>query len=279
VKSVYEFLDYRQYLKYFYGEKRKTFKFFSHRFFLRKAGIKNTGFFTLIVEGKRNLTRNTLEKFSQALDLKDQETKYFQNLVLFNQAKTANEKQEFYANLKHLGDMVHQKVIGSELYEYFSNWYTPVIRELICLHDFQEDFETLAQAVVPAIPKKQAKKSVQFLIKSGMIKKLKEGTYKENSPAIIAGKSVSSLAIRNFNRQMINLAINAQDRFPQNRRYVRGLTIGISGNCYDLIEKELEAVNNRIVRIVDQDENSNQVYQINIQLFPVSTTRKNKGKE
>jgi hypothetical protein len=52
-----------------------------------------------------------IEKFCVALRLDARDSKYFTNLVHFNQAKTAREKQDYYAVLRSLGDPVREEVI------------------------------------------------------------------------------------------------------------------------------------------------------------------------
>jgi uncharacterized protein (TIGR02147 family) len=94
MKPVFEYIDYRRYLRDYYAENKKSKKYFSYRYFSSRAGIKSPVFLKLIIENKRNLTRPMIEKFCKALDLNNKEALYFRHLVLFNQGKTAQEKQE-----------------------------------------------------------------------------------------------------------------------------------------------------------------------------------------
>lgn len=270
MKSVFEFLDYRSFLKYLFEEKKKLQRFFSHRFFLRRAGVKNSGFLSLVMEGKRNLTPEMTGKFNLALKFNDKEGEYFRNLVLFTQAKTSQEKEQYYKALKILGDKVNQRIIGAEINDYFEHWYNPVIRELVCQQDFKDDYIRLAESVVPAIGLREAKRAVETLQKIGMIAKDESGRFVQSNPAVIADSEAGKIAVRGFNRKMIGLAAEAIDKFNTDTRYIRGLTVGVSRECYNQITGELAAVNERIVKLVDSDKGSGLVYQLNVQFFPVS---------
>ena len=63
MKSIFEYIDYRRYLKDYYDFQKKTKKYFSYRFFAQKAGINSPILLKMVFDGKRNLSRKTLEKF------------------------------------------------------------------------------------------------------------------------------------------------------------------------------------------------------------------------
>jgi hypothetical protein len=46
--------------------------------------------------------------------------------------------------------------------------------------------------------------------------------------------------------------------------------MGVSPGCYEVICTEIEAFKDRLVSIVNNDQASDRVYQLNLQLFPVS---------
>jgi uncharacterized protein (TIGR02147 family) len=278
MKQVFEFLNYRDFLKHFYEEKKKKNPHFSHRLFLQKAGIKNTGFFASVVNGERNLSSGMLLKFTQALKLNVRETNYFQNLVLFNQAKNVPEKQKYYLILKTIGEMVDQKSIGSDTVGYFNQWYIPVIRELVCISDFNGDYSKLAHCLLPPISAKEAKNAIDFLLNRKMIRKGNDDRYTQITPALMgACDEATRTAIRNFNKKMLQLAQDAIDNLPREKRYIRGLTIGVSKQCYDVIQQEIEAFFDRLLTIVNVDGDAEEVYQLNLLLFPLSNIGRNKS--
>jgi uncharacterized protein (TIGR02147 family) len=270
VKSLFEFIDYRKFLASYYESKKNGSRFFSYRYFARKADIHSPSFLKHVIDGKRNLTRSMIEKFCIGLGLNDKESIYFRNLVLFNQAKTSTEKQEYYANLRAMFGAVTESVLKADQYDYFANWYTPVIRELICLHDFKDDYKKIAAMMLPPILPSEAKSAIKLLLKLALVRREADGRFVQTNSAIVADNSVTSMAIRTFNKAMIEHSKNAVDGIDRQVRHISGLTIGISSTTYDVLSAEIEAFKDRVKLIVDQDKESDLIYQMNISLFPVS---------
>jgi uncharacterized protein (TIGR02147 family) len=270
MQSIFEFIDYRKFLDSFYKEQKKKSRNFSYRYFCGKAGIKSPSFLKHVIDGKRNLTRTVIEKFRHALKLTEKESVYFRNLVLFNQAKTSSEKQEHYAVLRSMAGRVKESALRADSYDYFANWFTPVIRELVCLHDFKENYKNLASMVRPSILPSEAKAAVKLLVRLKLVRRQADGTYAQTDSAIVADDTVASMAVRSFTKSMLQNSQAALDVFDKNNRHISGITMGISRETYAVLCAEIEAFKDRVKLIVNQDRDGSRVYQMNLSLFPVS---------
>jgi len=277
MKPVYEYIDYRRYLADYFREKKNTTRYFSTRYFAGKTGIKSPNFFKRVIDGKRNLTTQASEKIVSALSLSEKESIYFRHLEAFNQAKSASEKQEHYTVMISLMNQVEQYRLKADQYAFYEKWYTSAVRELICMHDFQDDFKTVASRITPSITTTQARSSVRLLLRLGMIEKLPDGAYRQTKAAIRTAPAVQSLALRQFYRQILDCAKDSIDSYDKTQRYLSGMTVGVSQACYDIIVTEIEALKDRLATIVAKDKNSEQVYQISMNVFPLSkpVTREN----
>jgi uncharacterized protein (TIGR02147 family) len=222
------------------------------------------------MEGKRNLTSQMCERFSKALGLKAKEKLYFHNLVLFNQAKTLSEKQQYYLTLRSMSPGVKESVLNADQFDYFVNWYAPVIRELICASDFKDDYQAIAAACKPPIQPAEAKAAVELLLRLKLVEKLKSGEYKQTTRAIVADESITSMAVRSFTRKMIDHSKTALDTIEKDKRHISALTMGISQETYSVLTAEIEAFKDRVKNIVNHDKGSDAIYQITLSLFPVS---------
>lgn len=138
------------------------------------------------------------------------------------------------------------------------------------MHKFNDEYKQLAAAVTPPISVREARFAVGLLKKLKMIEQLPDGTYRQVTTAIISDSSVARMAVRSFNRQMIQKAEVALDVTPVEERQIYGVTIGISKECYNLLAVEMAAFRDRVVTIANRDTCSSRVYQINLQLFPLS---------
>ncbi len=270
MKEIYKYIDFRRYLADFYQEKKQTTRHFSYRYFAQRADIKSPVFLKQVIDGERNLTRKMIEKFIPALNLNKKESLYFKNLVLFNQAKNASEKQECYSVMLSMMNCVPEHQLSSSHYTYFEKWYNSVIRELVCLYDFKDDFDLIANTVKPRITAIDAKKAVQLLLRLKLIAKQNDCTYRQCDMAITSNDDMVALARRSFNSELLLLAHNANETLPQTERNISGITMGISKACYEVLLEEMAAFKERVKAIVYQDEKSTRVYQLSLQLFPLS---------
>ena len=145
--NIFEYVNYRDYLKDFYKHEKSANPNFSHRYFVKRAGFSSPVQLYRVTEGKRNLTRESIHKFVQGLGLGKREQQYFEILVSFNQAK-GPEAKRYYLEL--LNNMRKEKV-GTPLdegkFEYLSKWFYPAIRELVYLQDFHDDPEWIKRVL------------------------------------------------------------------------------------------------------------------------------------
>jgi len=278
MKSLLSYIDYRHFLRDFYEEKKRTTRFFSTRYFAKRAGLSSASFLREVIDGKKKLGKSTVDKFIIGLGLTGKEARFFKHLVFFNQATCADEKQEHYAVLLSLMNTVKEFQLTALQVQLYNYWFIPVIRELACILDFKDDFRLLANSVYPAINVTEAKLSVKILVRLGMLRKLESGAYEQCSKSVQAKSELNSMAIMNFTRIMTEKAIYALNTLPQNERNFSTITCGMSRSCYELILAEIGAFKDRVVTIINNEAQmpNDRVYQFNFQVFPVS---RNKSEE
>ena len=89
--NIFEYIDYRQYLRDAYEERRKESPKFSYRFIAGKVGFSSPGFFANVLSGKKDISLKLALKFAELFKLGRKEKEYFETLVLFNKATGASE--------------------------------------------------------------------------------------------------------------------------------------------------------------------------------------------
>ncbi|MEO6094476.1 MAG: TIGR02147 family protein, partial [Fibrobacteria bacterium] len=211
MNPLYEYSDYRLFIKHHYEERKAENPAFSFRYLSQKAGINSAPFFKFLMEGKRNLTQETLIKVAAALNLDEQGREYFEHLVFFNQAKTVNEKSRCFDKLIALRKARNTLHIGSEKYEYFSEWHHCAVRELAAMTDFRDDFARLGKALRPALSPFKAQDSIGLLLRLGFLEK-ENGKYHQVEPLLTTGYGIEDFQIIKFQIKMLRMAIEAFDR-------------------------------------------------------------------
>ncbi len=277
MKSIEFYSDFRTFLADFYAEKKKALSGFSYRSFCIKAGLNSPSIYKEVVGGKRNLTLSTISAFVKGLGLSERDGRFFENLVLFNQAKQEETKQKYLAILRGLRYRKPQKNIPFHMYDYYEKWYNPVIRELAVAFDWNEDYAKLARAVVPAIKLSEARDSVHMQLRLGFLVKDAGGKYRQAAPDITTGAEVNSLAVRNTNREFARLGVESIDRFAPSQRDVSSLVMGIPQSKLPILKQEIAEFRKRLVAIAGSDEPTDAIYTLVLEFFPVAQRARPKG--
>jgi uncharacterized protein (TIGR02147 family) len=277
MNPVYEYSDYRLFIKHYYEERKAGNPAFSFRYLAQKAGINSAPFFKFLIEGKRNLTQETVAKVAAALKLDEKAREYFEHLVFFNQAKTVKEKSRYFDKMIALQKARNTLHIGSEKYEYFSEWYHCAIRELAILMDFREDFGKLGNALRPALSAVKAQDSVDLLLRLGFLKKV-NGKLVQVEPLLSTGYGIEDYQIIKFQIKMLRLAIEAFDRSHAAERSMSSLTFSTSRETFKTIVKEMRSFRAHLMELVGKDESPETVYHLNMGLFPLSKSSQKAGR-
>lgn len=272
MNPLFEYMNFRDYLRDYYDEKKKEHAFYSFRLFSQKAGFSSPNFFKLVIDGKRNLSKESVFKFSKALDHTKKEADYFENLVFFNQSKTLEEKNAYLSNVMKVRGKSDPKKIEESEYSYYSDWYNPVIRELVAAMDFKGNFKKLGQSMVPAISADEAQRSVRLLLDLGFIQKSETGRYSRTAAVLTTGPQVRSIAIANYHKVMMQRASEAIERFPALQRDITSLTLSVSEEAFAAIVAKLQDFRKEILELSETDDQRRKVVQLNMQLFPLSNS-------
>jgi len=267
--NLFSYTNYRLFLQDYYAEQKALDSKYSHRYFADRIGIHSTGFFSDVLQGKRNLTAPLILKFANGLKLKKNEQDYFENLVHFNQAESHEEKNHYYARLLSQ-KKVDVNVLGKNQYEFYREWYYSAIRELLNFYAFKGDYAALAKKLNPSIRPEQAKKAIKILEKLGLIKQDKSGRYQQTSAIISTGEEFRPMNVWNFQSATMELAKEALSRHPKENRDISTVILTLSAHSVKQAKIELDVVRKRLLALAEQDKNVDRVVQINMQLFPLS---------
>jgi uncharacterized protein (TIGR02147 family) len=266
-------MNYREYLRDAFAEKKEAFNGYSFRLFSQKAGFKSPNVLQLVINGSRNLTKESVFKFSKALGHNRAEGEYFENLVFFNQSSSLDEKNSYLPRImKYRGKGDPRRIEEAE-YKYYSAWYHPVIRELACTHDFKDDFKKLGAACIPSITASDAQKSVELLLGLNFITRKANGSYEKTSSSLSTGPQVKSVGIANYHKAMMGLAADSIDRFSAGERDISSLTVYVSEETLKTIIARVQQLRREILQMAEADSQPQKVAQVNFQVFPISRSQ------
>jgi uncharacterized protein (TIGR02147 family) len=274
--DIFSYTDYRKFMKDFFAYMKSTKSFFSYQYFAQKAGFKAKSFVHKVIRGQRSLSQNSVFSIARALNLKGKEIAFFEALVHFNESTTAQEREYYFTRMQQIEPKNGGMRLQANQFNYFAKWYHAVIRELVTFLPFGDDYRLLAQAIKPAITLKQAKESVKLLLELGLIRKNEKSQRFEQTDAYITTRDlIVSTAVNKFQRDTMELAIKAHEDDDRRCQDFSTLTVGISAKGYEKIHDELKDFRSYISRINEEDNPVDRIYQINFQMFPVSSLHNN----
>lgn len=267
--DIHVYKDFRQLLKDRYASLKSEDPKFSHRYFCRVAGYGSSSAFSDILSGRRKLSATGAMRLARALKLSKQEEEYFLSLVGFNQSESLEEKNLHYGKLIGLA-RVSLGTISPDKYEYFSQWYHAAIREMLYYHPCKGDFKELGRRLNPPVPAAKVAKAVKLLESLGMIARDAKGCYRQAVKMLTTDDLGASLHLDNFQAETMRLAIEALDRHPRELRDLSTITATLSAESVEKVKAAIGALRATVLTLAEQDEKVDRVYQMNIQLFPLT---------
>jgi uncharacterized protein (TIGR02147 family) len=267
--NIFNYIDYREFLEDFYNEQKSVSKAFSYQYLANKAGFKSKSFIKLVIDGKKNLTNDSIQKLNNVLKLKDKSFSYFIDLIAFNQTRSIQQRNFYFEKLTQYNKRSTARTILNQHYEIYSKWYYNAIRELVVAIDFKDNYELLGKMLKPAISHRKTREAVKLLLRLGFIEK--KGTrYVQCDPVITTGDEVRSLAISNFHIQNLALAANSIETVASSARDISCVVVGLSDEGFNLVKDEIRKFRKKLLDIAAIETKINRIYHINFQLLPVS---------
>jgi len=270
---IYAYLDYRHYLNDCFASLKAKDPSLSFRSFARMAGSSSPNFLQLIRDRKLNIGIAGVHALSKTMGLSAKERKYFEYLAAFDHAKTHEEKDRYFRLILQSREYTAIRSLDKKQYDLFSHWYIPVIRELLVLPSLGGDPARIGAAIIPPVSPAKVRKAIDLLVALGLIVPTPEGAWAQASGAVSTPSEVLSLAVTSYHKKVIGLAGEAIELFSADERDIRSVTIGVSRDGYDEVKKRMEAFWKELLAFSETQKAGDRVYQVNLQVFPMSISR------
>ena len=267
--DVLQYTNYRVYLRDYYEFKKKTVPAFSLRFFAEKAGLSSHAHLKLTIDGKRNITKNTVVKLIHGLGLDGQRAAYFESLVFFNQAQTDADKQVYYAQLLKASPRSKLHKMEAAQFRIFREWHHSAILEMVALKDFRPIPDWISKRLGGLITPAQVTESLKLLVELGLLVKTANG-YRQRDPLITTDDEVQDMMVKMYHLQMLKLSADMLSALPGSQRDVSALTFSIKREDFPNLKKHLQLMRKELLDFSAKAGEGEDVVQINIQLYPLT---------
>lgn len=272
--SVTSYLSYRDYLAKVYSVIRESLSNYSYLRFSEDLGLSKSNVSWLLITGRRRLTPRSMEIVVSSLGLKGIKRKYFEALVKYNNARLPEKREKLFQDLLQLKKNSLPGEVEVQTLEYFAEWFNPVIREMTGLSHFKSDPAWISAQLHEKLLPKQAKECLELLEKLGLVKfDGQRGRHVRTGGQVFPNRDVGAMAAVRFHQKMIEIAREAVTRVPEDYRDINAMTLSLNKKDFRKVVRLIRNTLREVMRIEDQSENPDGVYQLNFQLFAF-----NKGK-
>ncbi|MFW5959756.1 MAG: TIGR02147 family protein, partial [Chitinivibrionales bacterium] len=252
--DVFDYTDYREFLRDLITYKKNRNPVFSYRYIARNIGFKSAGHFSLILHGKVNLSTKYIGRFIDFFKLTPREGEYFKAMVLYNQSKAHEEKSTHFRNMVSFREF-NGKMIEKDSYKIFEKWYYVAVREILSYYSFTDNYKELARIVMPPITSAEAKEAVDALLETGMIRRNSKGIMERVESIYSTGTKIPTVVLGNFLESTMDIAKDSLYNIEREKRMISWATVSVSQETFSEIKEELRAFRKKILKKAEADQN------------------------
>lgn len=274
------YLSYRQYLRDFLTYKKQVHRHdrrpYSSATFAAAAGIRSAGYLNMVIAGDRNLSPAMVLRFAQAMGLDRAQTQDFALLVRFNQATDSLERTH---SLKALVDLRRARdlalgELAAEQMERVPNWVAWIIQAMVDQRGVRFEAKALFQLFASSVQLSSIEKALKHLSEQGDLEvDPTTGQGLRPRKLISDAQGVSPQLVRKLQSELIYLGIESLLRESADDREFGAATLALTEAEFKQLRLELRALRKKWQAEIGAKRESSpgdRVFQLNIQLFPVT---------
>jgi len=266
-----KFLDYRDYLKALYVFLKAELRGYSYLRFAEDLGFSRTNVLHLIIQGRRPLTSKAAAKITAALGLLGMQKSYFATLVQYQNERDPRRREELFGALLEMKSKTLVSTAAKAQLEFFSEWFHPAIFEMTNMDEFRSDPKWIADHLQLRIRPEQVRKSLQLLEALGLIRfDAKAGRHYPTASGVTTGDEIASVAVLRYHQKLIDMGKESLTMVDEAERDISAITICVSREQAAKIKAEIQTFRKRLMAMAEDSEDMEAVYQMNVQLFPLT---------
>jgi uncharacterized protein (TIGR02147 family) len=267
---VYDYVDYRAFVRDAYTARKRDDRRFSLRWFARRAGLASWSFPKLVMEGKRNLGAANVEGFARALGLGGAEARFFGDLVTLAHAEAAAERQLALERISANRRFRQARKLEGAMLACLTHWYVPAVRELAARSDFVADPRWIARQLLPPIATAEAARALETLEEVGLLVRNEEGRLVRGEPTWTTGHELRASAVPAYHRQMLLRAAEAIDAVPPDEREMGAQTVCVRAASLPELKARLRQFRTEMLEHCESQTEPDRVYQLCLAFFPLT---------
>jgi len=268
MRSIFEYLDYRDLLKDAFEDRKASSPLYSYRMMAEALGQDTSNIFR-ILQKDAHLPARCQSRAIEYLNLTGRSAEYFVLLIAYSREKDQQARHEILEKAMSLRDVANRQ-LGEQELAYFRDWWVVAIRSLLEVVDGRVNPAALGQRLCPQIPKEEVDKALDMLLELGLVRKASSSRLVLADAHLNAGGEEKTQAVRHFQRQILALASESLERFPKDQRDVSTLTLAVDKTAFVEIRGMLREFRQQIQKRVEESPRPDRVMQLSMAFFPLA---------
>jgi len=275
--NVCEFSDYKVFFRQVYVAAKKEKPKYTYIAFTEELGLGQSNLMNLIVNGQRRLSRKNALIVIKSLSLVLEKRRYLLRLVELDNSRNMEKRERIVSQIIDIkGEALTDDQSRDQL-RFYSHWLHALVFEILGLTNSPTTPQSIADALIPHAAADEIQRSLQLLESLGLVEKCPEsGTYQKIQSHFIMNENLRGVGPLAFHTKMIDLAKDALVRLHEDERDVSSITLAMPEQGIHSLKKLVEDFQDKVLELAEQFSDTDTVYQVNFQVFPL--TRKTKGR-
>jgi uncharacterized protein (TIGR02147 family) len=270
--NIFEYHDYRSFLKDWFMYLESTDRTFSLRGLARQAKI-SVGYLPMVLADHRSLSKDMLDKFAPHLQMTNVEVQHFETLREMVEAPSAEDRTATLARLQKKQAYRNQHPKEFETYHYMSNWFYVAIRELAGVKGFRLNPKWIQSQLREKVLLADVTKALRFLIDHDFIRVVGgKAKFPEKNLQCMGG--VYRIALGKFHKEMLNITRDSIDHVASEDRQIVGHTFAFPADRLP----ELKLILNEALKKVEDlgltAKSADTVYHVTLAAIPLTQNDK-----
>jgi uncharacterized protein (TIGR02147 family) len=256
--SLYDFTDYRDFLKEWFQYKKSTSDYWSYGLWSKKLGLKSTSTLTMIIHKQRHMGKKMIPKFINFFKLNEKEASYLEEIIKISKATKGDP------NLTVL--LLEQNAVSkktNESRDLIFDWSAYALREMSNLKDFNHKIDWYEKRLLNTLGKNKVK---------SVLSKLKENEFIDNkgnpTSKIQPKKELNLEDAKIYHEELMELSAQSVE-LPFENRALHASTLSIQKDKLKEAKKLIRDFQIKFSELVEEVP-GDEVYQLNIQFFPLT---------
>ena len=238
---------------------------FSLRSFAKQLGIDHSTL-SQVLRSRRRLSARALEAVGKRMGLSEETIRAY--------AQSFRKK----SSSNRLPENPRSYHFDLDTFQFLSVWYHYAILELLEVQEFKTDSRWIANALGIAV--QDVNIALQRLLRLGLLEMSGRDRWMDKSgDAEFQSAALTEAACNQMNQGIHELAIDAIKRIPSEYRVHRQMVVALGSRKLPRLKMLADDFMNELRSLVSESDVKDDVYQMEISFFPVTTLKKTKGEK